>query len=331
MKRIVAALWAVLVLMLMVLVVNYVSNEAMIKAYNNKKYEKNFLAALGFTQPYISHYNQGNNYFQLGYYDLAEDEYEKALDFNPPEDMDCQIRINLALAMTTPIDKDQVNPDNLEDTLEILHDAQDILCENGCASMDEDDEGHSKDAQQLKEDIDEFIKELGVTVTFTKVDEEGKTLTGAKLQVLDNAGNVIHEWESSDIPYRDNGFRIGETYVMREVEAPEGYQKAEDIQFTVKEDGTISYANQDKKKKNEVEMIDEEEQEGEGGGSGGDGGGDGNPDPNSGGGDGEPVPVEDDPMASLELLYQGLEEQGWEERNEVWQPNEYEYYSGEPW
>lgn len=323
MKRVFTALWAVLVLILIVLVANDVSNEAMIKAYNNKKYEKNFLASLGFTQPYIAHYNQGNNYYQQGYYDLAIDEYNKALDFNPPGDMDCQVRINIALAMTLPIDKDQVTVDNLQDTLDILYEAEEVLCENGCAEMDDDD-GHSKDAQQLKEDIDEFIAELGVPVQFIKRDEDGNPLAGAKLQVVDNAGNVMYEWESTEFPFIEKGFRIGETYTMQETEPPKGYSKAEDIVFTINKDGSVSYPNQEKQN-NEVIMVDSKEKQ-SGGGGGGGGGSEPQPKPDNG--ESDPAPV--DPMQQLQDNLDAQEEQGLKERNE-WEPHEYEYYDGEPW
>lgn len=324
MKRIISALWAVLVIVLMILVVNYVGNEAMINNYNNKKYEKNFLAALGFTQPYISHYNQGNNYYQQGYYDLAIEEYEKALEFNPPEGMDCQIRINIALAMTLPIDEDQVTVDNLEETLEILYEAEDVLCENGCASMDDSD-GHYKDAQKLKEDIDEFIARLGVPVKFIKHDEEGNPLSGAKLQVVDAAGNLMYEWESSLEPFVEKGFRKGETYIMQETEAPEGYGKAEDIQFTINEDGTVSYEGKEEKN-NEVIMVDKKPDENE---SSGGGGGNDDPQPSTPQDPGED-PASQDPVEVLEQQLNAQEQTGLEERNE-WEPHEYEYYDGEPW
>ena len=41
MRKVFNALWVLLVLVLMVFVVNYASNESMIKAYNNGIYEKN--------------------------------------------------------------------------------------------------------------------------------------------------------------------------------------------------------------------------------------------------------------------------------------------------
>ena len=71
-----------------------------------------------------------------------------------------------------------------------------------------------------------------VLVTINKVDEEGNLLVGAKLQIVDSTGEVIEEWvsttESHEILLPDG------TYTLHEVEAPEGYDLAEDKEFTVK-------------------------------------------------------------------------------------------------
>ncbi len=255
MKRVFNAAWVLLFLVLMVFVVNYASNEAMIKSYNNGIYEKNNLALLGFTEPYISHYNQGNNYYQQGYYDLAIDEYEKALGYSMPEETECMVRINMALAITAPIDKKKITVHNLMDNIAVLREAEEVLTENGCAN--DKGKGHSEKAQQLYNDIEEFIDELGVVVKFVKEDEEGRKLSGATIQILDENGKVMYEYETSDTPYLEKGFRIGHTYTMKETKAPEGYVEAPDVVFTVEQDGSVSYEGKDNKRAyNEVVMID---------------------------------------------------------------------------
>lgn len=68
-------------------------------------------------------------------------------------------------------------------------------------------------------------------VRIIKVDKETQEpLAGARLQVIDSEGN-IYEWVSTDKPYElmlPNG-----EYTLREIEAPEGYEIAEDQTFTV--------------------------------------------------------------------------------------------------
>jgi uncharacterized surface anchored protein/cell wall-associated NlpC family hydrolase len=69
----------------------------------------------------------------------------------------------------------------------------------------------------------------------------GKELAGAKLQVIDKDGNVIEEWVSTNEPhYIEAKLIAGETYTLREITAPDGYNTAEDIEFTVNTDGSVT-------------------------------------------------------------------------------------------
>lgn len=69
----------------------------------------------------------------------------------------------------------------------------------------------------------------------------GEELPGAKLQVIDRDGNVVEEWTSTDKTHMIEGvLRAGETYTLREITAPEGYEIAQDIEFTVNSDGTVT-------------------------------------------------------------------------------------------
>ena len=71
-----------------------------------------------------------------------------------------------------------------------------------------------------------------VKVITTKVDEEGNLLAGAKLQILDANGKVVDEWTSTEEAH-ETLLPDGE-YTLHEVEAPEGYDLAEDKPFTVR-------------------------------------------------------------------------------------------------
>jgi len=71
-----------------------------------------------------------------------------------------------------------------------------------------------------------------------------KYVEDAKLQVLDKEGNIIAEWDIKE-DYAVSGLKAGETYILHEVEAPEKYIKAENIEFTVNDD-----------KNQYIEMID---------------------------------------------------------------------------
>jgi uncharacterized surface anchored protein len=75
-----------------------------------------------------------------------------------------------------------------------------------------------------------------------------KELAGATLQIIDESGNVIDEWVSTDEAHFIEGKLIaGKEYTLRETIAPDGYEIANEIKFTVNEDGSV----------NEVVMYDE--------------------------------------------------------------------------
>ena len=81
----------------------------------------------------------------------------------------------------------------------------------------------------------------------TKVKISKKTMTGedelegAKLQLTDKDGNIVDEWISGKEPhYIEGKLKAGETYKLHEVIAPNGYEVASDIEFTVNSDGTIN-------------------------------------------------------------------------------------------
>lgn len=159
-KKIVVAAGILSLLAGTLMTINYVCGRKVISRYGSGIYENSEVnMVLGFTQPYIYHYNQGNIYYSKGDYAGAAEEYSHALEYSPSGDRDCYTRINLALSMVRPIDVESVTADNLDETLDILENAKNILLENGCAH-DEDENGHNSDAQTIKDEIDEFEKKL---------------------------------------------------------------------------------------------------------------------------------------------------------------------------
>ena len=75
-----------------------------------------------------------------------------------------------------------------------------------------------------------------------------KELAGAALQIIDEDGNVVEEWVSTDEAHFIEGkLTAGREYTLRETIAPDGYEIASEIKFTVNEDGSVT----------EVVMYDE--------------------------------------------------------------------------
>ena len=107
----------------------------------------------------ITLYNWGNSSFRDGDYSEAEEDYDYALYYKPSKKQQCSVRINEALAMVTPLTPESVTYDNLEDTIKILENAIDILVADECAHRNDDD-GHSVQAQILKNEIDDYIEWL---------------------------------------------------------------------------------------------------------------------------------------------------------------------------
>ena len=90
-------------------------------------------------------------------------------------------------------------------------------------------------------------EENSLTITMTdkqvsvlKVDQKGNPLSGATLQIIDQENNVIDEWITNGTPYNPTGLIEGQKYTLRELEAPEGFMLAEDIQFTAGEENSLT-------------------------------------------------------------------------------------------
>ena len=101
-----------------------------------------------------------------------------------------------------------------------------------------DAEGNIKGSTRMQDDY--------TKVEISKKDiVTSEELPGATLQVIDSARNIIEEWTSTTEPHKINRLPVGE-YTLVEKQALDGYLLAEDIKFTVKENGEIQ----------KVEMFD---------------------------------------------------------------------------
>ncbi len=224
-KKIVTGLGIAGFVCFVLLSVNYICNRQVISNYNKGIYKNSDVnEILGFTQPYVYHYNQGNIYYNNGDYEGAEEEYRSALKRYPGGDRDCLTRINLALSIVKQVDVESITEDNLDDSLKLLDDARDILVENGCAHRDDED-GHNKDAQTLKDEIDAFEEQLKQKVSDqqknggsgkkdqpdTSKDEDGKDESGAS----DDEKEIkekLQEIQGDSLKQRNSEMDTYETY-----------------------------------------------------------------------------------------------------------------------
>lgn len=161
-KKVLIMIYIILILISLKLLYNIGTNSILINQYNQGKYDSNQgkkLTYLNFIQGYVANYNYGNILFQNGEYENAIEEYKKALKRMIPKEKECNIRINYALAICKTVEVDEKDQESIRKAIETYESAIGILTEEGCANQN-DNNGHSQKAEQLKEDIEKEIDRL---------------------------------------------------------------------------------------------------------------------------------------------------------------------------
>ena len=94
-------------------------------------------------------------------------------------------------------------------------------------------------------------------MTFQKIDEAGKPLAGAKLEVISpKTRNIIDQWTTTGEPHTIQYLVEGEKYILREVAAPYGYELAKEIEFIAKDGEAVVMENQPIITKVQVNKVD---------------------------------------------------------------------------
>ncbi|MBP3800084.1 MAG: hypothetical protein ILA19_03785, partial [Bacilli bacterium] len=73
-------------------------------------------------------------------------------------------------------------------------------------------------------------------VDMSKVDIGGEEIEGAEIKVYDEEGNIVDEWTSTKEEHKIKGLEEGKKYTLHEEVAPDGYDKATDVEFEVTTD-----------------------------------------------------------------------------------------------
>ncbi len=161
-RKVLIAVYIILILITLKLVYSNVVNSILISKYNKGEYSEEqakALTILNFPQSYVAYYNYGDILYQKGEYEEAIKQYEKALKGNPPEDRECSIRINYALAVCETVKVNEKDQESIKSAIETYENAINILTEKGCANKN-DNNGHSQKAEKLKRDIQNEIDRL---------------------------------------------------------------------------------------------------------------------------------------------------------------------------
>ena len=170
-RRVFLSVCALVITLGVLILLRSLINAEFLRSYNSGRYSsipENLLPYLPFGENYVAPYNLGNVEYQRGNYDKAIYYYALAYQNGPPEhpehDEECRIRVNLALSMCHTIDFDNLDYSDAEAVAEAmvtLQQARAILTEAECASEPVgSDDGHYRDADKLKHDIDKMLEQL---------------------------------------------------------------------------------------------------------------------------------------------------------------------------
>ena len=170
-RRVLLSVCALVITVGVLILLRSLINAEFLRSYDSGRYSpipENLLPYLPFGENYVAPYNLGNVEYQRGNYDKAIYYYALAYQKNPPahpeHDEECRIRVNLALSMCHTIDFDNLDYSDAEAVAEAmvtLQQARAILTEAECASEPVgSDDGHYRDADKLKHDIDKMLEQL---------------------------------------------------------------------------------------------------------------------------------------------------------------------------
>ena len=90
------------------------------------------------------------------------------------------------------------------------------------------------------------VKNETTVTDVLKVDQDGKPLAGAKLEIRDSSGNIVTSWTSTTATKTIRGLSRGETYYVYETQQPSGYfLQTSPVSFTVAQTGTntVTFSN----------------------------------------------------------------------------------------
>ena len=88
-----------------------------------------------------------------------------------------------------------------------------------------------------------LVEDAKTEIRVSKTDvDSGDELEGAHIQILDEDGNVVAEWDSTKEVYVVTGLKTGVKYTLKETVAPEGYELTSETTFTIDETGKVTYS-----------------------------------------------------------------------------------------
>ncbi len=100
------------------------------------------------------------------------------------------------------------------------------------------------------------VVDTALCATVLKVDSNRDAVKGAKLAVYESGKTqAIDEWVSDGAGHKIGGLLANKTYVLREVETPDGFRRAADVEFKLSADGTLTLVSGGKNTVNGVNVV----------------------------------------------------------------------------
>ena len=165
-KAITAFILSIIVLFCLFLikaVVGFLMNRSFVNNFEQRTYNHYVEEILKYStifERYVPYYNRGNQAYVEGDYDTAIENYELALDYNPPSEKQCDIRVNYVLSLLHKLDPtNYADADHKDESIRILEQCIIILMEDECAKQPPE-KGHDEEAQKLLEEILELYSQL---------------------------------------------------------------------------------------------------------------------------------------------------------------------------
>ena len=161
-KKLLIAIDIFLILVAVKIIYNICINTIVISKYDEGKFLETpakILTYVNFPQSYVAHYNYGNVLYKNGNFESAIEEYKEALKGYVPRKKECSIRINYALAICRTVQVNENDETSIRNAINTYEEAINVLTEEGCANKN-DNNGHSRKAEQLKADIQKEIDRL---------------------------------------------------------------------------------------------------------------------------------------------------------------------------
>lgn len=131
--------------------------------------------------------------------------------------------------------------DNTEKTTKLIQEENQLISQKAVALMESDDYTVNLEAVGVADEVTKLI--------VSKLDQNGNYLKGAHLQIVEKDTNkVVCDWISTDSSFASlRKLNVNTVYVLKEIEAPEGYKRAQDTEFKLDDYGIVTKISGDAK------------------------------------------------------------------------------------